>query len=111
MLCAEPAHYFDEGEEACHSCADESGRVLLFLGGILLLVVTLSLFARYRVLARAGLSVVWHTIGIASQRISLRTKVKISISYYQASLRIKHSSISAPSLPPPPLHVCRLSHS
>ena len=85
MLCAEPGHYFDEGEEACHSCADESGRVLLFVGGMLLLIVTLSLFARYHVLARAGLSVVWHTIVIASDRVSLKTKVKISISYYQAS--------------------------
>ena len=84
MLCAEPGHYFDEGEEECHSCADESGRVLLFLGGILLLIVTLSLIARYHVLARAGLSVAWHTIVVAAQRVSLRTKVKISISYYQA---------------------------
>ena len=84
MLCAKPGHYFDQGKEACNSCADESGRVLLFIGGILLLIVALGFIARYHVLARAGLSVVWHTIVVAAHRVSLRTKVKISISYYQA---------------------------
>ena len=96
MLCAEPGHYFDEGEEECHSCTDESARVLLFVGGILLLMTTLGLIAHYHVLARAGLSVVWHTVVVAADRVSLATKLKISISFYQARRRVNTlCSISA----------------
>ena len=85
LLCAEPHHYFDDGIEACKPCEDEVGRVLLFLAGIVLVVVALALVARYHVVARAGCSVLWHTLGVAARQVSLTTKIKICVSYYQVA--------------------------
>ena len=57
--------------------------MLLFLGAIALIVIVLALIARYHVVARTGLSVVWHTLVVTAKQASLATKAKICISYYQ----------------------------
>ena len=85
LLCAESDAYFDANLtlEACRPCSDEAAQLLAFLGIAAFVLIALALAARARLLSRMGFAVEWHRLTIAARQISLQTKVKITISFYQ----------------------------
>jgi hypothetical protein len=83
MLCADAQSFFDDRMERCKPCANETAYVILVLAGIVLLVISLVLMSRYHVLDRFGCTALWHRLDIAARQVSLTTKLKVSISYYQ----------------------------
>ena len=83
LLCAQAGYYFDDDAERCKPCSEEVSRVLLFLVGVLVIVSAIAAAVHYRVGARLGCLATWHRLAIAAHRVSLVTKLKICISYYQ----------------------------
>ena len=87
LLC-HSGHFFDEGLERCTPCAEEGTRVVLFMLCIVLIIVAIVLVGRYNLVARAGFSRARHVLVIAARQVSLTTKLKIVVSYYQIITQI-----------------------
>ena len=83
LLCAQTGYYFDDDAERCKPCSEEVSRVLLFLTGVVVVISAIAAVVHYRVGARMGFLAAWHRLLIAVRRVSLVTKLKICISYYQ----------------------------
>lgn len=88
LLCADRGHYFDADLASCRPCAEETAKVLLFVSGLIALICVMALVARHHDRVRAMCVTTCHTLELTARRMSLTTKLKISISYYQIITQI-----------------------
>ena len=89
LLCSEPHHYFDTSRAGCRPCTRELARVVLFMLVLVLLLVGVLVVGR-RMTRRniLNLGIRWHSVVFAARKMSLQTKAKICISYYQIVVQI-----------------------
>ena len=84
LLCSAPNHYFDTGRARCRPCTDEFTRIVLFLGAVVVILSGLVLSVRFATRRNLlGFGSRWHRVVAAGQQVSLQTKIKICVSYYQ----------------------------
>ena len=100
LLCSEPRHYYDLNSEQCQPCANELATLAAILGSLLLLAASMALAARHLQTMRKACATAWHSIVVTSRQISLPTKLKITISYYQIITQINRVY----AITPPPAY-------
>ena len=91
MLCKHAERdYFAARRDGgrCEPCGKELTLVGVLIGGSALGVLLLLLSIRYNLAGRCGCVVLWHQLRVAARRISLMTKAKICLGYYQVVTQI-----------------------